>query len=93
MITTKITTPKQMESGISKINEALQKFELEFAKQEKDQNFYHLVIVGEYNRETCDEIQKLYTNAGWNSVVCKTSSENGERGGLTGLRLCRDLQQ
>ena len=50
MITT-ITTPNQMGSGTSKLNEALQKFEAEFAKEEKDKGFYHLVIVGEYNRE------------------------------------------
>lgn len=29
------------------------------------------------------------TNVGWKNVVCKTSSENGERGWLTGLRLSR----
>lgn len=88
-MTTTITTPNQMGSGTSKLNEALQKFEAEFAKNEKDEDFYHLVIVGEYNRDVCDEIQNLYTNAGWKNVVCKTSSENGERGGLTGLRLSR----
>ena len=84
-----ITKPNQMSSGASKINEALEKIEAQFAKEEKDQISYHLVIVGEYNRETCGEIEKLYTNAGWKNVVCTTSSENGERGGLTGLRLYR----
>lgn len=48
-MTTTITTPNQMGSGTSKLNEALHKFEAEFAKNEKDEDFYHLVIVGEYN--------------------------------------------
>ena len=84
-----ISTPKQMTSGTSKLEEAVSKFEEEFAKDEKDLEYYHLVIVGEYNRQTCDKIEKIYSEVGWNKVKCKTSSENGERGGLTGLQLWR----
>jgi len=84
-----ISTPKQMTSGTSKVEEAVSKFELQFAKDEKDLEYYHLVIVGEYNRQTCDEIEKKYSEGGWNHVKCRTSSENGERGGLTGLQLYR----
>lgn len=78
-----------MTSGTSKFEEAVSKFEEQFKKDDKDQDYYHLVIVGEYNRDTCNEIQKTYTEAGWKKVNCKTSSENGERGGLTGLQLWR----
>ncbi len=81
----KITNPKQTESGTSKLEEAVNKFETQF--KEKDQTYYHLVIEGEYNREVCDKIELLYLQAGWSDVICKTSTENGERGGLTGLRL------
>jgi hypothetical protein len=84
-----ITTPKQMKSGTSKLEEAVSKFEAQLAKDEKDLVYYHLVIVGEYNRQTCDEIEKIYRKGGWAKVKCKTSSENGERGGLTGLQLWR----
>ena len=84
-----ISTPKQMTSGTSKVEEAVSKFEEQFAKDEKDLEYYHLVIVGEYNRQTCDEIEKIYSEGGWAKVKCKTSSENGERGGLTGLQLWR----
>lgn len=84
-----ITKPSEMTSGTSKFEEAVSKFEEQFKKDDKDQDYYHLVIVGEYNREVCDEIQKTYTEAGWNKVNCRTSSENGERGGLTGLQLWR----
>jgi predicted rRNA methylase YqxC with S4 and FtsJ domains len=84
-----ITSPQEMTSGTSKVEEAVSKFEEQFAKDEKDQQHYHLVIVGEYNRQTCDEVEKIYSQAGWQKVKCRTSSENGERGGLTGLQLYR----
>ena len=82
-----ITRPEQMTAGTSKVEEAVSKFEEQFAKDEKDLKYYHLVIVGEYNRQTCDEIEKIYSDGGWTKVKCRTSSENGERGGLTGLQL------
>lgn len=75
-----ITTPKQMSSGTSKVEEAVKKFEEQFTKEPKDHEHYHLVIIGEYNRQTCDEIERIYIEAGWHNVKCKTSSENGERG-------------
>ena len=84
----KITKPDEMLSGISKLEEAIDKFEVQFQKQEKDCDYYHLIIVGEYHRSICDEIEKQYTEAGW-EAHCKTSTENGERGGLTGLQLWR----
>jgi hypothetical protein len=83
----KITTPNEMNSGISKLEEALNKFEERFSREDKDITYYHLVIDGEYNRPTCDEIKRLYKEAGWKLALCKTSSEYGERGGLTSLRL------
>lgn len=83
-----ITRPDQMTSGTSKVEEAVSKFEKKFAEVEKDQQYYHLVINGEYNRETCDEVERIYTEAGWSRVECKTSSENGEHG-LTRLQLYR----
>ena len=83
----KITKPEEMTSGISKVEDVVNKFENEFDKAEKDQEYYHLVISGEYNRQTCDEVEEIYTKAGWVKVRCSTSSEKGERGGLTGLQL------
>ena len=82
-----VTTPKEMTSVVSKLELAINDFEELLLSEEKGQEYYHLVIVGEYNRATCDEIQNIYTKAGWAKVVCKTSSENGERPGLTGLQL------
>lgn len=85
----KITKPEEMESGTSKLEEAVGKFEEQFKDEDKDQEYYHLVLIGEYNRDVCDAIQKLYLESGWAKAVCKTSSEGGERGGATGLQLWR----
>ena len=84
-----ITKPEQMISGTSKVEEAVSKFEEEFKRVEKDQDYYHLVIEGEYNRQTCDEIERIYRKAGWLLVTCRTSSETNERGRLTGLQFYR----
>jgi predicted rRNA methylase YqxC with S4 and FtsJ domains len=84
-----IVTPQQMEGDLSKLDEALLKFEQEFKKEEKGQNYYHIVIVGEYDRKVLDEVARQYESAGWSVKACITSSENGERGGLTGLQLER----
>jgi len=82
-----VTKPQDMESGISKLEEIITKFEEKFSKEEKDNDYYHLVIVGEYNRKICDKVEEIYLEAGWSDVRCRTSSENGERGGLTSLKL------
>jgi hypothetical protein len=82
-----ITKPSDMSSGTTNFDKALMSFEKQFQDEEKDQEYYHLVIKGEYNRDTCDKIQQAYVTAGWASAKCKTSSENGERAGLTGLQL------
>ena len=82
----KLTTPSDKSKGISKLDIALTLFEQQL-KENDDSNYYHLVIVGEFNRAICDEVEKQYTLVGWKDVKCRTSSENGERGGLTGLIL------
>ncbi len=83
----KVTTPKEMAADLSKLEEAINKFEAQWEEEGKGLYFYHLVISGELNKETCKKVKELYTEAGWKKVQCKTSSENGERGGLTGLML------
>ena len=85
----KVTSPQEKTSGLAKLEEAVNKFEKQFLLEDGDKEYYHLVIVGEYNRAVCDEIVKIYTEAGWDDVKCRTSSENGERGRLTGLRMYR----
>ena len=89
VVNSAITKPEQMTSGTTKVQEAISKFEEQLSDEEKDEQYYHLVIDEEYNRQTCDEIERIYTEAGWLNVKCRTSSENGERGGLTGLQLYR----
>ena len=84
----KVTTPKDMNTTTTNsVKQVVEKFELKLSKQDKGNSYYHLVITGEYNRATLDEVEKIYKDAGWIGVKCKTSTENGERGGLTGLQL------
>ncbi len=83
----KVTSPQEMTGGVEKLQAAIKAFEAQMRKQDKDGVYYHLVISGEYNRQTLDKVEQIYVEAGWSQAQAKTSSENGERGGLTGLKL------
>lgn len=85
----KITTPYKMQSGKEKVEELISKFEKEFLKKGKDLNYYHLVVEGEYKEHIRKRVEYSYLNAGWAKVQCRTSSENNEKPGLTGLHLWR----
>lgn len=87
----KVTSPNDMVDVSEGLVESLvEKFEKKFLKEDKDQEYYHLIISGEYNRKVYDEIERIYTEAGWKKVKCRSSSENKERPGMTGLQLWRN---
>lgn len=67
----------------------LSKFEIKLNKEDNDEEYYHLVIGGELNSINKYMVEQAYLSAGWSKAICKTSSENGERPGLTGLQLWR----
>ena len=81
----KVTSPSE-KLGVEKI---VEQFEQEFKNEEINLDYYFLVISGEYPRGVCDEIEQIYKDAGWKKVLCRTSSERGERPDLTGLQLWR----
>lgn len=83
----KITSPSDKKADLAKLDQAIEAFEKEFKSRENGNSYYHLVIDGEYNRIVCDAVKQKYIEAGWTNVECRTSSENGERPGLTGLIL------
>lgn len=86
----KVTSPQELTGDLSKLDEAISLFEAELRKGNPEiETRFHLIARGEFNRKVCDQVEKLYTEAGWTDVKCRTSSENGERGGLTGLILNR----
>jgi hypothetical protein len=89
----KLTSPKEMECDLSSLSKVLELFEAQFKKEEKGKEYYFLVIEGVYSRNLCDKIQELYLDIGWENVICKTSSEKGERVGLTGLQLWRTVSK
>ena len=66
---------------------AIRNFEQLFLEQPFDKSEYHIIMIGEFSRDVCNEVEKIYKEAGWVNVSCKTSSENGERPGLTMLQL------
>lgn len=83
----KVTTPREMESDLLELDSAILRFESMFKEENKGSNYYHIVIPGELSRKICDEVERIYFQVGWKDVKCRTSSENGERPGLTGLVL------
>ena len=56
----KITKPSEMKSEISKLEEDLTKFEEELKNDNKDENYYHLIINNEYNRAVYDKIKEWW---------------------------------
>ena len=82
----KVTTVQEKCMSV-RVEQAVQEFEHAFLKLEPGEHYYHLIAHREYSRLVCDEIEVLYTQAGWKRVKCRTSSENDERPGLTGLQL------
>lgn len=87
----KVTSPSNKKANLTKLDQAIEAFEKEFKSHENGNSYYHLVIVGEYNRVVCDAVEKKYVEAGWTHVHCRTSSENGENPGLTGLILRHEV--
>jgi hypothetical protein len=85
MVAIKLTTPDDMVSH--KIEEALRGFEAQFKNESMNQDYYFLVINLSLTRKQCDLVEEAYKKAGWKTVECKTSAENGERPGFTGLKL------
>jgi len=85
MVAMKLTAPNDMISH--EIEEALREFEAQLKNEELNQDFYFLVINLTLTRKQCDFVEEAYKKAGWKTVECKTSAENGERPGLTGLKL------
>lgn len=83
-----VTKPIDMSSGISKLEEAVAKFEIALKLAEKDEDYYYLVIDGEYNRETCHEIEKLYREAGW-EAQCEPLTQDRYHRNSTYLQLRR----
>jgi len=83
----KVTTPSQMATSLSELEIAIQKFEDRWQYEIKGNSYYMLLICGELTRTTCIAVEDLYKASGWNFAKCITSTENGERPGLTRLEL------
>lgn len=74
-------------NNLFSIEQIINLFETELRKQQKGQDSYHVVIMGELHRNISYQIEDTYKDAGWKHVHCCASSEKGQRPGLTELRL------
>ncbi len=82
-------TPESMEAGINEqaVKVLVEAFDQKLESETMGHAWYHVVVAGEYNRATLDSVEAEYLAAGWKHARCRTSSESGERPGLTGLQL------
>lgn len=83
----KVTSPDEMSMDEDLLNDLIEKFEIKLRKERKGSDYYTLVITGEYPRDIYDRIERVYKDAGWKKATVKSSSENGERPGLTAMFL------
>lgn len=49
-------------------------------------NFYEIILESEYSKESRDYVVEEFKKVGWKKIEHKTSSENGERPGLTSFK-------
>ncbi len=90
MKTPTVTTPDMMTSlKGSLLTAAVTAFEKKLKAELPNQDYYHVVVDWEVDKLVRAEVVRMYSIAGWKRVECRTSSEGGERPGLTGLKLYR----
>ena len=66
------------------IDNAMEKYASCFDKD----GFIDIFISGEITSlDIRNQLSRMYYEAGWNTMIFKTSSENGERPGLTCIRM------
>ena len=64
----KVTTPEDMVSDTTLLEELVQKIEIELSMKSMNRNQYTLDFVGDYPPEVCEEAMKIYRDAGWSKV-------------------------
>lgn len=88
-----IVSPDMLDSKICSdtvIKNICNKIDLELVKERNISDYahngkIHIILDEEYPVIVRDLIAEKYREAGWKKVTHKTSSENGERPGLTGF--------
>lgn len=87
-----VTKPSDLRSENNENNEnlllnALELFENKLKLVNPKSSYFFLVITEHLDKTICKKIEEIYKNAGWSKVECINSFDNGERYGLTGLKL------
>ena len=75
------------EKGLNKVSELIGKIEQALKDMPQLYDWVEVVVTDEYSKEIRAEVAKEYLEAGWSIVYHQTSSENGERPGLTAFAL------
>lgn len=81
----KLSTPHdiKMRTFEGRIEDLIAKIEVEFTRNKERETKFDIIVSGEWPKDERDEVAKRYEQAGWKKVTHRTSSENGERPGLT----------
>ena len=53
-------------------------------------NYYIVIIQSEYSKKSRDYVVEEFKKVGWKKIEHKTSSENGERPGLTSFKFFKN---
>ena len=53
-------------------------------------NYYEIIIQSEYSKESRDYVVEEFKKVGWKKIEYKTSSESGERPGLTSFNFFKN---
>lgn len=67
-----VTTPDDMSiNGQKTVSKCVEKIEKELASYPKNESFYRIRIWGFYSNYVSKQIEKIYSDAGWNNVTCE----------------------
>ena len=69
---------KAVKEIVEKIDEKLR-----FAGECRNSEWFDVILPNEYREDLRNSVAKEYIDAGWDMVVHQTSTENGERPGIT----------
>ncbi|MDO8640836.1 MAG: hypothetical protein Q7R33_04780 [Nitrosarchaeum sp.] len=78
-----IVIKKQISTEIDVIISQLEKSFAKDAHDRQSDGTVCLIISGEYTKDSRNAVARQYVDRGWKKVIHKSSSENGERPGLT----------
>lgn len=95
MQVTTVTTPDDLSStGTRMVLSCLEKFEKSLYFRPDDENYYILLIDGNYHSDVLRKVEKIYENAGWKRAKCEIAKPSAIlSSGITSLELWRHINE